>query len=154
MAKNMLNKQIAESIDALLEAGDEIVHTEAADAFIAEHSDLIESHISYLVRQQIAAAIKSRTQSPAPPLGQGLLFGGLPAAITVRDGVTKPIGRCVRADLEIGAKYKEDNVAAAREAYRAYRHDVDLLAPHMPDDVTTVDEAAARIKPGAVAATA
>ncbi len=148
---SMLNKRINQAIDALLAAGEEIVHAEAADQFIADNAELIETHIAELVKSQIAAAIKSRTQAPAPPLGQGLLFSGLDAAITVRAGVTKPIGRCTMPDLQIGAEYKRDNVKAARERLRAYERDVAILARHMPDDVTTVEEAARQIKPGEVA---
>jgi len=135
---SLLSKSIARYVDELLAGQQEIVHGDAADTFIAKHGDVIGFHVEDLVRREIVSAIKERSQVPAPPLGQGLLFTGLPAAVTVRDGVTKPIKLCTRTDLAAGRDVKVDNIAAAQAALVAYDDDCDVLLSFMHNDDTTV----------------
>lgn len=134
-----LSKSISSYVDRLLASDVEIVHADAADLFIRQHGDVIGFHVEAIVAREIAAEIKKRSQAPAPPLGQGVLFAGLPAAVTVRPGVTKPIRLCTRADLLAGLEQKDHNIAAAVSARLAYLADLDELLPHM-DEATTVTD--------------
>lgn len=141
---SLLSKSINRYVEELLAGGAEIVHAEAAGRFIAGHGDVIGFHVEEIVAAQIASYIKSRSQAPAPPLGQGVLFAGLPAAVTVRDGVTKPIKLCTRVDLAAGRALKVDNIEAAQAALKAYDFDCRQLLPHMTDDQVTVDDVVRR----------
>ena len=142
---SLLSKSINRYVEGLLAGGEEIVHADAAQQFIADHDGVIGAHVTELVASQITAYIKARSQAPAPPLGQGVLFAGLPAAVTVRDGVTKPISVCTRGDLVAGRVVKVDNIAAAQAALKAYDLECRLLLPHMTDDEITVDEVVRRV---------
>lgn len=142
---SLLTKSIDHYVDDLLASGEDIVHGEAADVFIAAHSDVIGEHVGDLVRREICAAIKKRSQAPAPPMGQGVLFAGLPAAVTIADGITRPIDRCTRADLALGRGVKVDNISAAIAALDAYDTDVARLIPFMGDDETTVGQIVHRL---------
>ncbi len=134
-----LSKSISDYVGELLAGDAEIVHADAAERFIRQHGDVIGFHVESIVARQIGAEIKRRSQAPAPPLGQGLLFGGLPAAVTVRAGVTKPVMRCTRDDLMAGLEQKDANISAAVGARLAYLADLDRLLPHMDDDTTVAD---------------
>lgn len=146
MARSLLAQSISTFVADLLDGMDEIVHVEAAQEFIRDHGDVIGFHIEGIVAKYIADELKARGKSPAPPLGQGVLFRGLPAAITVRDGVTKPVRSCTKPDLKAGREYKVANLHAANEALAAYDFDCRRLFPLMPDDTVTVAEAASRIQ--------
>jgi hypothetical protein len=134
-----LSRSIGEYVDQLLHADEEIVHADAAALFIRQHGDVIGFHVEAIVAKQISAEIKRRSQAPAPPLGQGVLFAGLPAAVTVRPGVTKPIMRCTRDDLMAGLEQKDANITAAVGARLAYLADLDRLLPQMAAESTVAD---------------
>jgi hypothetical protein len=146
----LLTKSIDHYVDELLGGDDDIVHVEAVAAFIAKNEEIIALHVGEIVRRAIGQSIKRRSTVPPPPRAdQGVLFPGFPAALTVSAGVTRPIGHCTRADLQAARNVKVDGIAAAegwvasgKARLEAYDADVRRLAPFMPDDTTTVDEAA------------
>ena len=146
MSKSLLANSIRSYVDGLLDGDDEIVHRDAARDFIAANPGMVDAHLTQLVEREITAMLKERSQPPAPPMGQGVLFRGLPAAITVRDGVTKPLRKCTRDDLLAGRNFKVGNIEAAREALRRYDDDLDTLLPLLTDDVSTVADAIARLR--------
>lgn len=123
----MLSKAISAFVTGLLSADEDIVHRDAAHAFIAGNEELIKLHIDGLVESAITAEIKRRTKVPEP--AQDALFDGLPAAVTVADGVTKPIHRCTWDDLVAGRRAKVDNIGAARSALKAYDAALQRVAP-------------------------
>ena len=143
---SLLSKQIGAYVDELLETNAEIVHNDAADAFLTEHESMLDEYLIGIVRRYMRAEIKARSQAPSGPLGQGVLFAGLPAAITIREGVTKPLPVCTRLDLHAGRSVKVANIEHASAALEAYDADVESLAPHMPTDRTTVTQAAKSLK--------
>lgn len=140
-----LRKEIRYYIDGLLTAGADIVHRDAAQDFVKGHGDVIGFHIEGIVADYIVRELKARSQEPAKTLGQGVLFHGLPAAITIADGVTRPIRCCTRADLTAGREFKVGNIAAARAALKAYDQDLARLMPLMDDDSVTVEDVAQRL---------
>lgn len=139
---SMLTKSIDRYVDELLATGDDVVHAEVADTFISMHGDVIGFHVEEIVRRAITQAIKKRAQTPAPPLGQGVLFRGLPAAVTISDGITRPIARCTRADLAAGRDMKVENISAAQAALKAYDYDIARIDPLLTSDDTTVGQIA------------
>ena len=138
---SILTKEIGRYVDDLLDTTDEIVHNEAADDFIDAHSDLLDDYVIGLIRRYIKDEIKKRTQVAAPALGQGVLFAGLPAAVTVADGRTKPLRSCTWVDLQVGRQYKVENIDFARESLRLYDEDLALLRADMEGGDVTVAEA-------------
>lgn len=142
---SILTKEISRYVSGLLDTSDEIIHDEAADAFIVDHGSLLDDYVIGLIRRYIKDEIKKRTQVAAPALGQGVLFSGLPAAVTVADGRTKPVRACTWDDLQIGRQYKIENIDFAREALRLYDEDLALLSDVMAGTGLTVGDAAQRI---------
>lgn len=138
---SILTKEIGRYVDNLLDTSDEIVHNEAADDFIDAHADLLDDYVIGLIRRYIKDEIKKRTQVTCPPLGQGVLFAGLPAAVTVADGRTKPLRSCTWSDLQVGRQYKVENIDFAREALRLYDEDLALLRDDMEGREVTVADA-------------
>lgn len=142
---NILSKEISRFVDHLLEVGDEIVHAEAAEDFVDDHEELVQQHFMQMVIRQITNEIKNRAQAPAKAFGQGVLFAGLPAAVTIAEGRTKPLKVCTWDDLQIGRTFREDNIANAREALLAYDNDLLTLAPVMESSGCTVEQAIAEV---------
>lgn len=142
---NILAKEISRFVGRLLDAGDEIIHVEAAEEFVADNSELVQQHFMQMVIRQITNEIKNRAQAPAKAFGQGVLFEGLPAAVTIAEGRTKPLKACTWDDLQIGRTFREDNIVHARDALKAYDADLAILAPAMQSSGCTVADAIAEV---------
>lgn len=140
---SLLAERIRAYTDGLLGQKSEIVHRQAAEQFIGDNPDLVDQHIAGLVENQITALLRKRAQSPSAPFGQGLLFAALPAAITVREGVTKPLRACTWADLEAGREFKISNIASAQQSLKDYDAELANLKPLMePKPKRTIEQAA------------
>lgn len=122
----MLRRRIKEYIAAALRHDGAVIHAEIAAAFIAEHGDLLDAEIAAIVERYVRAEIKAIAQQPVGHVGQ-MALPGMPAAITVADGVTKRLESCDAADLAAGRQFKVANIAAAKEALGAYDRDAELL---------------------------
>lgn len=138
---SILTKEIGRYVDTLLDTTDEIVHNDAADDFIDAHADLLDDYVISVIRRYIKDEIKKRTQVAAPAFGQGVLFAGLPAAVTVADGRTKPLRSCTWSDLQVGRQYKVENIEFARESLRLFDEDLALLHDSMQGTELTVAQA-------------
>lgn len=139
-----LQRSIREYCAGLLDGNAPIIHREAAQSYIADHGDVIGFAVEAIVEEHIAKALKSQSQQPAAPIGQGVLLD-LPAAITIADGVTKPLKACTWSDLKLGREYKVANVAAAQESLRRYDQEMNRLRPILSGapDLTVADAAIA-----------
>lgn len=144
MSGNLFSRRLREfAHDAITSPGEHQRH-EIAEAFIAEHPELVETAVRELAERQINSVIKALCDADADA-AQSDLFGGLPVAISFGDGRVKAIEHCTLADLEVGRANRMDNVAHARRRLRQYDEAVQRIAAlaRTPDE--TVGDIAARV---------
>lgn len=122
---------IREHLVQLLVDGHDIVRSDAADQFIAEHPDEIEEHVGELIRRTVNAEIKALCNEHPDAVGQIELFPGLPAAVVIAPGVARPLNRCTWTDLLAGRTERVENIAHAEKALDRYDEDLDRLRPYM-----------------------
>lgn len=129
-----LRSEISTYLETLMRDGVDIIHAEAADQFVADHGDQLVEYVSQMVRNQVAQIMKGLCAQRPEDSGQLALLPGLPAAITVAPGVSRPLDACTWADLQIGRTERVENIAHAEKRLDEFDKELDKLAPHMAGD--------------------